>query len=268
LVVEFYAATEANSMLVNPCRTPSRYGFCGVLGPLVWRVTGAKIVSFDVVTEAPVRGPDGFLIEVGPNQTGELLFPAHQSFVILPFEGYTDRDSTQKKILANCFRAGDQYFRTGDLVRRDKRGRVSFEDRIGDTFRWKGENVSTTEVSQVVAGFPGVREANAYGVRVPGHNDRACMVAIYGNPDLPQQLAALRSHCAVLPPYARPLFLRILHEPLQSTSTFKQIKVQLKEEGCDPRRVKDALYWNSPLNRMTYSPLTLENYLALAKSKL
>src|SRR5207247_6272868 len=132
---------------------------------------------------------------------------------------------TEKKILRDVFEKGDAYFRTGDLMKKDENGYFYFVDRIGDTFRWKGENVATSEVSEAITVFPGIAEANVYGVSIPGKDGRAGMAALVveGNLDL----AALRAHLvAHLPEYARPLFLRIKSE-IDVTGTFKQKKVDL-----------------------------------------
>lgn len=144
------------------------------------------------------------------------------------------------------------FFRTGDLLSSDSNGFYYFVDRIGDTFRWKGENCSTMEVSEVVSIFPGVTEANAYGVKVPGVVDgRACMVAISGGADLQSQakLDELQKLCMKeLPAYAQPLFLRFLPD-MEITGTFKHQKVQLREHGCDPSKVSDKMVWLNPSSK-------------------
>jgi fatty-acyl-CoA synthase len=138
------------------------------------------------------------------------------------------------------FERGDAWFRTGDLMRKDEAGYFYFVDRIGDTFRWKGENVSTSEVAEAIAGFPGITQATVYGVAVPGQDGRAGMAAIAGDGAL--DLAALHAHLASrLPAYARPVFLRMMPE-ITVTSTFKHQKSGLVQEGCDPERVRDPLY--------------------------
>src|SRR5262249_18480563 len=124
------------------------------------------------------------------------------------FEGYASEAETEKKILRNVFAPGDAWFRSGDLMRQDKDGYFYFVDRIGDTFRWKGENVATSEVSEAITSFPGIREANVYGVTMAGREGRAGMVAVVADGNL--DLAAFRAHLvAHLPDYARPLFLRM-----------------------------------------------------------
>jgi len=163
------------------------------------------------------------------------------------FEGYTDEAASERKILRDVFEAGDAWFRTGDLMRRDAQGFFYFVDRIGDTFRWKGENVSTLEVSEAVGAFPGVTEANVYGVAVPGTEGRAAMAAISPAGDL--DLAALRAHLGDrLPAYARPLFLRLC-QGMDVTATFKQTKGSLVREAFDPSAVQDPIYFDHPVEQ-------------------
>ena len=166
-------------------------------------------MRFDIDTEQPVRGPDGFCIKCQPGEIGEAISkiindPKRPS---QRFEGYADPGATEKKVLRDAFEKGDRWFRTGDLMRKDADGYFYFVDRIGDTFRWKGENVATSEVSEAITAFPGIKEANVYGVRVPGAEGRVGMAALVVDDELDldgfgrhvtQQLAA----------YARPVFLR------------------------------------------------------------
>ena len=150
------------------------------------------------------------------------------------FEGYTSREASEKKILRDVFEPGDAWFRTGDLMRKDEKGYFYFVDRIGDTFRWKGENVATSEVSEAICAFPGVKQANVYGVAVPGADGRAGMATLVTDDEL--DLAAFRTHLIDrLPEYARPLFLRIRNE-MEVTATFKYTKTDLVRQGYDPAR--------------------------------
>jgi fatty-acyl-CoA synthase len=158
------------------------------------------------------------------------------------FEGYSGPDATGKKILRNVFERGDAWFRTGDLLRKDKEGYFYFVDRIGDTFRWKGENVSTTEVAEALSAFPGILQANVYGVESPGADGRAGMAALAVADDL--DLAALQSHLAAcLPGYAHPLFLRI-RRALEVTGTFKYTKAGFVRDGYTPAATDDTMYFN------------------------
>ncbi len=221
----------------------------GAVGRLPWfleRRFPVRVVKFDVEKEVPVRDAQGFCIRCEPDEVGETIGqilndaskPGNR------FEGYADSKDNERKILRNVFKEGDAWFRTGDLMRQDKDGYFYFVDRIGDTFRWKGENVSTTEVAEAIDRFPGVRDANVYGVPIPGHDGRAGMAAIVceGGVDF----AALREHLAkCLPAYARPLFLRIRGE-LEMTATFKQKKLDLVAQGFDPKRTSDAIFFDDP----------------------
>jgi fatty-acyl-CoA synthase len=210
------------------------------------RIFPIRNVRFDAEGRKPARSAEGRCMECAPGEVGEMI----SQIVIDPrrpgqrFEGYADRGESERKVLRDVFEAGDAWFRTGDLMRRDLRGYFYFVDRIGDTFRWKGENVSTLEVAEMVTRFPGVEEANIYGVEVPGTEGRVGMAALvlHGAPDL----GALRLHIhASLSPYARPAFIR-LQRAIEATSTFKQRKVALVEEGFDPGRITDPLYFDHP----------------------
>jgi fatty-acyl-CoA synthase len=242
-ILEFYAATEGNVTLFNFEGKP------GAIGRLPWfleRRFPVRIVKFDVEKEMPLRDARGFCIRCAPDEVGETIGqilndPTRPSN---RFEGYADGKDNAKKILRDVFKAGDAWFRTGDLMRQDKDGYFYFVDRIGDTFRWKGENVSTTEVSEAIARFPGIRDTNVYGVAIPGHDGRTGMAAIVCEGGL--DLAALHAHLTkALPSYARPLFLRIRGE-IEVTATFKQRKLELVAQGCDPSATPDAIYFNDP----------------------
>src|SRR6185312_5276201 len=156
------------------------------------------------------------------------------------FEGYSDKAATAKKILRDVFEKGDAYVRTGDLMRQDAQGFFYFVDRLGDTFRWKGENVATTEVAAALASCPGVVAANVYGVAVPGADGKAGMAALETNASF--DMGGLKTHLkSRLPDYARPIFVRLV-ESLAATETFKQKKAELASEGFDPARSGDLLY--------------------------
>jgi fatty-acyl-CoA synthase len=242
-IVEWYAATEGNVTLFNMDGKP---GSVGRIPAWLKHRFPTKIVRFDVNTEQPVRDQNGRVIECAPDEVGEaigqiLIDPSKPA---QRFDGYADKEATERKILRDAFEDGDSWFRTGDLMRKDALGYFYFIDRIGDTFRWKGENVSTNEVEEAISGFPGLREVNVYGVEVPGHNGRAGMAALVSDGTL--DLRALQDHIdAELPAYARPLFLRLRSE-IELTGTFKIKKVDLRKEGFDPAGIDDALYLRSP----------------------
>jgi fatty-acyl-CoA synthase len=242
-IIEWYAATEGNVTLFNLDGTP---GAVGRIPKWLEQRFMTKVIRFDLESETVVRGGDGYCIECAPDEVGEAIgrilidpkAPAQR------FDGYADKDETEKKILRNVFESGDAWFRTGDLLKKDAQGYFFFIDRIGDTFRWKGENVSTSEVAETVNTFPGVREANAYGVAIAHHEGRAGMVAMAADDNI--DLTGLRAYIdAQLPAYARPLFLRIRKE-MEVTGTFKQKKVDLRRDGFDPSRTADDLFFNNP----------------------
>jgi fatty-acyl-CoA synthase len=243
LILEFYAATEGNVTLFNFEGKP------GAVGRIPWFLAGrfpTKIVRFDLEKQAPLRNALGRCEEAAPGEIGEAIGrifddPSKPSG---RFEGYSNAADNEAKILRNVFAEGDTWFRSGDLMRRDPEGYFYFIDRIGDTYRWKGENVSTMEVSEVICAFAGIYEANVYGVEVPGREGRAGMAAIVCDPDL--DLADLRSYLSFrLPEYARPLFLRVRGE-IDVTATFKQRKISLVKDGFDPENIRDAIYFDDP----------------------
>ena len=241
-IIEFYAATEGNVSLFNFEDKE------GSVGRIPWFLEGrfpTKIVRFDIERQQPVRDAQGFCIECKADEAGEVIgkILKDPSKPGARFEGYATQGETEKKILHDVFKKGDIWFRTGDLMRKDADGYFYFVDRIGDTFRWKGENVSTTEVEETIGQFPGVAETNVYGVQIPGRDGRAGMAAIVVDASL--DLAALRRHLQALPDYARPLFLRIRRE-MEVTSTFKQKKIDFVAQGFDPAATGDPIYFDDP----------------------
>jgi len=163
------------------------------------------------------------------------------------FEGYTDEAATNKKILRNVFAEGDVWLRSGDMMRKDQKGFFYFVDRLGDTFRWKGENVATSEVCGALLAYPGILDATVYGVAVPGTEGRAGMATIVTGDGF--DLSLLRRHLdARLPSYARPVFLRI-RTALEVTDTFKHKKQELARDGFDPASTADAIYFDDPEQR-------------------
>jgi fatty-acyl-CoA synthase len=242
-IIEFYAATEGNVTIFN------WDGKEGAVGRVPWFLAHRfpiKVVRFDVETQQPVRNAEGFCIECDSDEAGEVIgkILRDASKPGARFEGYATKAETDQKILRGVFAKGDTWFRTGDLMRKDRRGYFYFVDRIGDTFRWKGENVSTTEVAEAMGAFEGVQDANVYGVSVPGRDGRAGMASIVVADNL--NLTALRDHLAKrLPDYAQPVFLRI-RQDMDMTATFKQKKMDLARQGFDPEGTTDPIYFNDP----------------------
>jgi fatty-acyl-CoA synthase len=174
------------------------------------------------------------------------------------FEGYTSAEATERKILRNVFAEGDAWYRSGDLLRRDEDDYYYFVDRIGDTYRWKSENVSTQEVAEAIGGFAGLEVANVYGVKVPGHEGRAGMAAlVFGDTEAFDGRAFFDYTENRLPNYAAPVFVR-LSRSADMTATFKLRKVDLQREGYDARGVADPLYLRDETLR-AYVPLTDES---------
>ena len=240
-ILEFYAATEGSVSLFN---VQGKRGAIGHIPPYLAHRFAPALVLFDVETGEPARNENGFCIRCGVNESGEALgrLSNDPSNPGTRYEGYTTEVDSQKKILRDVFARGDAWFRTGDLMRKDDKGFFYFVDRVGDTFRRKGENVATSEVSAAICAFPGVKHANVYGVAVPSLEGRAGMATLVAEDKL--DLSHLRRHLAsCLPAYARPLFLRIRQE-VEVTGTFKYSKTELVRQGYDPVATADALYFD------------------------
>jgi len=242
-IFEFYAATEGGVALFN---AEGQRGAIGRVPSYLAHRYSPALVRFDVESGEPIRNQQGFCLRCAPNEIGEAIgqISDDPSSVGGRFEGYTSEQASEKRILRNVFQTGDAWVRTGDLMRKDEKGYFYFVDRVGDTFRWKGENVATSEVSEAVCVFPGVKQANVYGVIIPGADGRAGMATLVIAPDF--DLLAFHAHLiSRLPHYARPLFLRIRPE-MEITSTFKHSKTKLVRQGYDPAATADVLYFNHP----------------------
>jgi len=262
-ILEFYAATEGNFSLFNVEGQP---GAIGRVPPLLAHRFPAGLVKLDPENGAPLRNAEGFCIPCARGEAGEAIGrigTADEGGG--RFEGYTESSDTEKKILRDVFAKGDSWFRTGDLMRLDKKGFFHFVDRIGDTFRWKGENVATSEVNDAVRDFTGVIDATTYGVSIPGTDGRAGMSAIVVNEGF--VVGALPAHLSQrLPGYAHPIFIRISRE-LDATETFKQKKAELAREGFDPGAVSDPLFMLDPKTG-TYVALDAETYAQINKGTI
>jgi fatty-acyl-CoA synthase len=240
-IMEFYAATEGNVLMFN------FDGKMGAIGRLPWFAAHRfpmKLIRIDVETGEALRGNDGFCILAAPGQPGEAIGKIVQDSARPGnrFEGYSDSAANETKTLRDVFEKGDAWFRSGDLMRQDAAGYFYFVDRVGDTFRWKGENVSTTEVAEIINSFGDVKETTVYGVRVSDRDGCAGMAALVCEARC--DLVGLRIHLEQhLPNYARPLFIRI-RDHIDATSTFKQKKSDLARQGFDPDKIDDPLYFN------------------------
>ena len=274
-IAEFYAATEGTSGSWNLSRNDWARGAIGRNGTLGWLLLGSTlaVVRVDWDTEEPWRDPKtGLFVEVPHGDPGELLYRIDADDVGKSFQGYfNNAAATKSKVLRDGLKKGDAWFRTGDVVRWDAQGRWYFHDRIGDTFRWKSENVSTAEVSEALGLHPAVQEANVYGVALPNHDGRAGMAAIVprgadvddaGNltaADLSSLAAHVKAH---LPGFAVPIFLRLSRTSGPATGTNKQQKVELRDQGVDPAKLPegDKLFW---LKGGEYSPFGKREWDAL-----
>ncbi len=254
-VVEFYGATEANTAMVNFDGKPGAVG----KGPPI--VPAPLLIKYDVANDEHTRDAAGLCIPCADDEVGELVaeIPQSEDTAMGRFEGYTSKEATEKKILRDVVTSGDTFFRSGDLLKRDSEGYFYFIDRIGDTFRWKGENVSTQEVAESLSAYPGIQMVNVYGVDVEGQDGRAGMAAI--GLDNPSDFdgTALFAHIAdTLPTYAAPIFVR-LQSDFEITGTFKLRKVDLQKEGYDPGAIEDPLYLRDDQAR-AYVTLTQDKF--------
>lgn len=303
-VTEFFASTESSGAITNCSRNDFSAGAVGSFGTVGKFIMGraSAIVHVDVLTEEPWRNPkSGFCKRVPDGETGELIWRLNEKDVHHDFQGYFGNDkATERKIMRDVFKKGDAWFRTGDVVRCDSEGRYYFSDRLGDTFRWRSENVSTSEVAEIMGQHPEIHEANVYGVKIPHHEGRAGCAAIVlrgqvestnteaqdvkgkeqkqKKPGLqdqnglipihrptPQVLASIATHAfSNLPRYAVPVFLRVVRE-IKGTGNNKQSKVALRNDGVDlesleARGVDDIWYH---LHGQVYVPFGREQWRAL-----
>jgi fatty-acyl-CoA synthase len=247
-IVEFYGATESNVSMVN---LRGRVGSVGKPFP------GMKtaLVRYDLEVNDVVRGPDGLCIPCKCNEPGELLgYIAQGRSAAGRFEGYTSKEATRQKILRDVLREGDAWFRSGDLLSRDEDGFYYFVDRIGDTFRWKGENVSTQEVAGALNTLAEIHLCAVFGVAVPGADGKAGMAAIVLEPEASLDGEVLfHALEGALPNYARPAFVRI-QQQADVTGTFKLRKVELQEQAYDLAACPDPILYRDETER-AYRPL-------------
>ena len=255
-VYEFYAASEGNIAFINLLNADCTVGLC----PAPY-----ALVKYDIDKDEPIRTPDGRLIKVGKGEVGLLIGEVSERYA---FDGYTDKSASEKKLLRDVFAAGDCWFNSGDLLRDLGLRHAQFVDRVGDTFRWKGENVSTNEVAEVLNTFGQVAESTVYGVQVPGAEGRCGMAAVVLRVPLAQlDLHGFARHVrSQLPTYAIPLFLRFTEE-LEVTGTFKQVKGDLKKQGFDPKAVAEPVYVLPP-RHTEYIPLTADLHRQITAREL
>ncbi|RLB65992.1 MAG: long-chain-acyl-CoA synthetase [Deltaproteobacteria bacterium] len=251
---EFYSATEAPGILMN---LTGKVGSIGFLPGR--RLSSLKLARYDVDAGELLRGADGYCIECGPDEVGQLMIALRDKplSALGDFKGYTDASATESKQAHSVFEADDRYFMSGDLMRFDDDDFVYFVDRIGDTYRWKGENVSTEEVAEVLGTAPGVQAATVASIHVPGREGQAGLAGIVCGGAFDAD--AFWQAAQELPSYAQPRFLRLV-DKLETTGTLKIQKHQLRAQGVDPSQVTDPLYLRT---NDGYVPLTAELYGAV-----
>lgn len=272
-VIEFYGATEGAMGTWNVSRNQLSEGAVCRVGWLLglFMRSNTRIIAVDWDTDAPLRDPKtGLCIKSKEGEPGEMIIKIPPQDIHSKFQGYyNNKEASEKKVLRDVLTKGDAWFRTGDALRWSSDGRLYFSDRLGDTFRWKGENVSTMEVSHVMGLHPSVHEANVYGVQLPNHDGRAGCAAVTFDSGSPSKetLQALVGHLrASLPKYAVPLFVKVVEEvgtATQTTGTNKQQKVSLRAAGVKP--VDDdgeilEMYW---LKGDTYVPFGKSEWQSL-----
>ncbi|XP_015784856.1 long-chain fatty acid transport protein 4-like [Tetranychus urticae] len=267
-IVELYGATEGSARTVNIDNYEGSCGFIPKLMPtwLLKRAYQTMLIRIHQETGEPIRNEKGFCEICEPGEVGQIIGMISNKNVLKGFEGYADKEATRSKILKDVFRKGDSYYASGDLLVRDELGYLYFVDRTGDTYRWKGENVSTGEVEAVIGSITNHADTVVYGVLVPGNEGRAGMVAIRdttGSLDLKDLLIKMKKE---LPQYAIPIFIRLTAD-IEVTSTFKMPKFTLKKESYDINLVNDPIYvldWKNEeykkLDKETYDKIINGEY--------
>ncbi|KAG8271589.1 hypothetical protein J6590_059065 [Homalodisca vitripennis] len=261
-IIELYGATEGN---VNMGNLNGKIGAIGCIPQCLPRaLIPVAIIRVNEETNEPIRTSKGLCIWCKPGETGMFVGAIKQNDPTRQYHGYLNQDESKSKVIYDVFKKGDQAFVSGDLVTMDEEGYIYFKDRTGDTFRWKGENVSTSEVESVVSSIIGLRECTVYGVQVGEMEGRAGMVAV-AESEVPLDLPGLAEGLdRALPTYARPLFLR-LTPTLPHTSTFKLKKVDLRREGFNPANTSDRLYFRQSAS---FTRLTSELYQDIVTGKV
>ncbi|CAK8689536.1 unnamed protein product [Clavelina lepadiformis] len=237
-VCEYYGATEGNAGFIN---LNNKFGCVGTLSPLMKILTGSVIVKYHHGEDEICYDKNNKPILADYGEPGLLVMKITSLAKICEYKG--NKNLTERKILRNVFKNGDQYFNSGDLMMVDKEYRLYFCDRVGDTFRWKGENVSTTEVADTIVMAPCIKEANVYGVKIPGNDGKAGMVSIVLESDKFDTKILYNHVCSSLPSYAQPLFVRVQPQ-IELTGTYKHRKVNLQQEGYDLENIgEDKVYF-------------------------
>lgn len=258
-IFEGLGSTEMSFGITN---VDNRPGSCGRL-PYPEHVN-VRIIRWDGENDAHVLDSDGRPVLAKVSEVGEVVVEIFEGEGLLGlFEGYTSPEATEAKLLRNLFAPGDRWFRTGDLVRFDEEDYFWFVDRVGDTFRWKSENVSTQEVERVLSSFGGPTFINVYGVKIPGTEGRAGMAMLTYEGDIAFDPQAFFAHAAGgLASYAMPLFVRVSGSA-DMTTTYKLRKVDLRRQGYDPALCGEDQLFVADMDAGSYRPLTAETLAAL-----
>ena len=260
-IYEFYGSTEGNASMANITNKPGSCGFIPLLLKFVYPVVLLKVDKEGQY----VRDQHGFIMQPDIGEPGEVAGKIKPSDPTRRFDGYVNRDATEKKILRNVFRKGDAYFKTGDTMRMDEEGNLYFCDRTGDTFRWKGENVSTNEVEGII-GRVLERDVIVFGVDVPGAEGKAGMACIVGDEQTVDIGGLAEKVFHALPAYAVPLFVRLIPEA-DLTGTYKFKKTRLCGEGYNLAKVSDPVFILDTIKK-TYVPLNDDKYQQLQNGQI
>lgn len=259
-IVEFYGATEGNANIVNVDNTVGAVGFVSRIIPSVYPISIIKVNA----EGEPIRNAKGLCQECEPNEPGVFVGKIANN-PSRAFLGYVDEKASEKKVVHDVFNKGDSAFISGDILIADEFGYLYFKDRTGDTFRWKGENVSTSEIEAIISNVVSYRDCIVYGVQIPGLEGRAGMAAIHdekGTLDINKLAVDLKEHLAN---YAIPRFIRILTK-IDLTGTYKLKKKDLVDDGYDPRRIQDKLYYLT--EKSEYQSLTADVYDQIQQGKI
>jgi len=253
---EFYGSTEGNCSVGNFSNKVGAVGFISVLFPFLLPL---GLIRVDEDTMEPVRDPvTGLCVPCQIGEPGELVGKIERGHPVRDFQGYADKEATKKKVMKDVWKKGDMAFRSGDILVQDELGWLYFKDRAGDTFRWKGENVSTMEVEATVSAVMGLRDCVVYGVEIPGTEGRAGMVAI---PDPERKVEVDKLYEGLekmLPVYARPIFIRLV-DKIDVTATYKLKKRDLQSQGFNPELVGEGVLMLD-MKQQQYLPLSQEQY--------
>lgn len=261
-VGEFYGATEGNANIMNNDSTVGAIGFISRILPQIYPIS---IIKADPHTGEPLRNSQGLCERCEADEPGVFVGKIVRGNPCREFLGYVDQKASSKKVVHDVFSKGDMAFISGDLLVADERGYLYFKDRTGDTFRWKGENVSTSEVEAQLSNLAGYKDVIVYGVSIPNTEGRAGMAAIY-DPTREVNVSQLGVELAKsLPNYARPQFLRFLRK-IDLTGTFKLRKVELQQQGFNPEIIDDELFYAQPDGM--YAPLTPSVYERIVRNEL